>query len=216
MKLNKNQKSLDNERKLKRRARRSNGGNRNQGGTALLRPMQLSNPLVYTGCGPATPGRAKLKSVIEIFNDSKVLYASYGQFDIWFGQARNVLSPFKYWRITDLQVEALVNGGAASPYSVAFNVSNSTDGDSSFGAVMNDDYSGLCTAMSRPVLHPPRHYWRESQMPWYQAKDQTGGVPPNGEVIAGAISAWGTGGALSTTVIGWLVIDIEIEYHTLE
>lgn len=209
MKQNKNQKTLNNGRNTRRRNRRGQG-------VSLPRPLQLTNPLSYTGSGPATPGRARLKSVIEVFNSSKVLYASYGQFDVWFGQARAVLGPFKYWRIMDMKVEALVDGGAASANSIAFNISNSSDGDTSFGAVMNDDYSGLCTALSRPVLNPPRQYWRESQMPWYQAKNQSGDMPPNGEVIAGVISLWGSGGANSTTVVGWVVIDLEIEYHTLE
>jgi len=156
-----------------------------------------------------------LKSVVEVVNGHTTHFYQYASFNNWFGQARQVLTPYKFFRIVDVKVEAMVDGGAASSYSIAFNASNAYQGDTNFGAVMNDDYAGLCTALTRPVLHPPRSYWRDTQMNWYLATDPDAGNPTSAETVAGCSSIWGSGGETPTTIVGWLVYTMEIEYHTL-
>lgn len=175
-----------------------------------------NSPSMYTGSGPINPGRAHLRSVIEVKNGSAINFMSYQSFNLWWGQARQVLGPYSYFRIVDFSAEAMVDGGAASPYSIAFNVSNNPFGDNNFGGVMNDDYSGLCTALSRPVVHPPRSYWRDLSQNWRLAIDPIStNNPTDVERINGSSSVWGSGGEADETIIGWLVYTMEIEYHTL-
>lgn len=175
----------------------------------------IGMPVAWPGSSAVTPGRAHVRMVTEVFNSVDSRPFSKSGFETWSSQLAGLLSPYKYFRICDVAVEVIVSGGAASPYSVAFNVSNGYTGDTDMNGVLNDDYSAVATAMIRPKLHPPKAYWAGRPVNW-NTYSKSG--DPNYDGVfahAGAISLAGTGGTAATDKIGYLIADIVVEFHTL-
>lgn len=164
----------------------------------------------------SNPGRARVNGVFEVTSGTAGNAAiSYTGFNSWCAQARAVLGPFNYFRVTDLILTPMVGGGTASDFTLLTNVSNSAYTiDSSAVTILNDDFSCMSTAALQPVLHPPRSYWKEGARTWYAATDESGGVPNILDRTAGYISYLGVSGT-SGVVIGWMHVDLEIEFHTL-
>lgn len=199
--------------KPKSRNRRRNGGVMKS--NALTAPSgSWVGPPLYVGMGPTNPGRATLRTVVDVTPGNTIYYIAQSNFSAWFGQAFLILTPYMYFRVVDATVECMVNGGAASANSIAFNISNATGGDTSFGGVMNDDYAGLCTAVARPVLHPPKEFWNQSALKWNRISSDTTTYTPL-ERTAGTISVFAEPNDGTTTVIGHLVATITFEFHTL-
>jgi len=163
---------------------------------------------------PANPGRARIRSVIEVTGSGTIGW-SYTDFNLWSSKLRSLLTPFQYFRVDQACVSAMVTGGTASPYSIIFNVSNDANTDTGSVAILDDDYSAVATAAIQPVLEPPKAYWTQGARKWFNAADAVGGQPSPVDRIAGTISYSGTGGATSTTVVGWLEVDTIVEFHTL-
>ncbi len=111
--------------------------------------------------------------------------------------------------------EVIVNGGAASPYSVAFNVSNASISDTGVSGVLNDDYAAVSTALLRPKLHVPKQYWDQRPMPWYTYVSSSDPAYTESTAVAGVISLSGSGSTTASDVIGYLVVDLVVEFHTL-
>lgn len=200
----------------RRRLRRKNRG----GEQTSLPPTYLSEgvfggPMRMLSFSPANPGRVFLRGTVELFNGNAQYYFSYQSFGTWFGQARSVLTPFAMFRVNNARVSVKVSGGTASAHSVVFNVSNTYLADTGGVGILNDDYSGIASAAMCPYLQPPKSYWREGNRTWYVAVDPTSGVPTEVDIIAGSVSVNGSGGLTSGTVIGWVSIELELEFHTL-
>lgn len=172
-------------------------------------------PMAWPGSSAVNPGRAHVRMVTEVFNTLDARTFSKFGFETWSSQVYGILNPYKFWRIADCAVEVIISGGTASDSSVAFNVSNGYAADSGTAAVLNDDYSAVSTALLRPKLHPPLAYWKGRQYDWYIWSKE--GDPGYNQALAmaGAISLSGSGGGSSGTVIGFLIADLVIEFHTL-
>nr|WRQ65477.1 hypothetical protein [Tolivirales sp.] len=171
-------------------------------------------PTTWPGSSAALPGRAHVRLVTEVFpTPDKRAFSATG-FSTWSSHVDNILSSYQFFRIASADVEVVVSGGAASTYSVAFNVSNASNWDSNPVAVLNDDYAGVATAMVRPKLSTPKAYWDGRSQPWYSylTDGSTDFKAPT--CVAGMISLNGSG-ASETTVIGYLVADLVVEFHTL-
>lgn len=171
-------------------------------------------PTTWPGSSATMPGRAHVRLVTEVFpTPDKRPFSSTG-FATWSSHVHNILSSYQYFRVVSADVEVVVSGGAASTYSVAFNVSNASNWDANPVAVLNDDYAGVATAMVRPKLSTPKAYWDGRSQPWYSylSDGQTDFKAPY--CVAGMISLNGSG-ASETTVIGYLVADLVVEFHTL-
>lgn len=181
----------------------------------------IRQPLMSLMYNPTNPGRAVMRGAVEMFNGAAEYKISYKSFEGWCNPARSLLVPFQYFRVTDVVVRPRVAGGAASAYSLAYNVSNNVIADTSTTAILDDDYAAVANAMVQPVLRPPQRYWQEGARTWYTAVDPTNPTPPvpatplPQELVAGTISAFGSGGDEPTTVIGWMIIEFVLEFHTL-
>lgn len=189
----------------RRRSRRANTDNRNV----------LVNPMTQLRFSPTNPGRVLLRGVVELFNGSTILVLSYTNFNAWFSQARSVLLPFAYFRVNDAKVSVKITGGTASACSAVYNISNAPDSDGSAVAILNDDYAAMASAGVSPTIHPPTIYWKEGSRVWYRAVDQVAGAPTNEDLVAGTVCINGSGGATGVTVIGWAVVEVELQFHTL-
>ncbi len=176
---------------------------------------ELGTPTSWPGSSATNPGRAYARMVTEVFSTDDVRALSRDGFITWSSQLHGILTPYKFWRVADCTAEVLPIGGAASVYSVAFNVSNAPTGDTGIISILNDDYAGVATAILRPKLHPPKKFWAERPIDWYNyaAAGEPAYSPPSS--IAGAISLSGNGGAVPGTVIAYLVVELVVEFHTL-
>lgn len=191
----------------RKRVNRSNKRDTNSG--------VIGTPMAWPGSSAIAPGRAYVRLVTEVFSTPDFRALSKDGFTTWSSQLSGVLAPYKFWRVARCDAEVIVTGGAASVYSVAFNVSNAPTIDTSPPAVLNDDYAGVATALLRPKLAPPKGYWDQRPINWYTysgAGDAAYSPPVS---VAGGISLVGTGGASDGVVIGYLVCDIVVEFHTL-
>lgn len=170
---------------------------------------------------PTNPGRAVMRGAIEVFNGPSAYRLSYKSFNDWCGPARSLLVPFQFFRVTDVVVKPMIAGGTSSAHTMAFNVSNNNFVDITAVSVLDDDYAAVVNAAIAPVLRPPQIYWKGGSRNWYSAQDPTIGTPPipdsppPQELIAGSVSVFGAGGALPSTIIGWMVIEFVLEFHTL-
>lgn len=173
----------------------------------------VSGPMAWPGSSASTPGRAHVRMVTEVFSSDDHRPLSHAGFATWSSQITGLLSPYKYFRVAEADVEIIVSGGAASQYAVAFNVSNAPDYDTGASAVLNDDYAAISTAVIRPKLHVPAKYWDGRPRDWYYNVTSTSAT--DSEKVAGVISLSGSGGAGATTVIGYMVLDLTLEFHTL-
>jgi len=153
--------------------------------------------------------------VTEVFSSDDFRAFSKNGFSTWSSQLNGILSPYKFFRVTRCDVEVMPSGGAASTYSIAFNVSNSSDADSGAASVLNDDYAAIATAMVRPKLVAPKAYWDGRPYDWYFYSNPGDPGFQVQTATAGVISLSGTGGASASTVIGYLIVDLEVEFHTL-
>lgn len=133
-------------------------------------------------------------------------------FDAWFVQALALLASFKFWRVRSLSIEPMITGGAASKHSIAFNVSNTQSIDVSQADLLNDDYAVISTSLHMPKISPPRGYWDNGSRKWYNVAGTSAGVP---DVSAGSINYYGSGGEATGTIVGYLVVSLEMEFHTL-
>jgi hypothetical protein len=175
----------------------------------------LGMPVAWPGSSAANPGRAHIRMVTEVFSSNDLRPFNKFGFETWSSQVAGILTPYRFFRVAEATAEVLVSGGAASPYSVAFNISNNATGDTGIGSVLNDDYSGVSTALIRPKLTPPKSYWDHRPIDWYSYMDSTESGYAAPTCVAGMISLSGSGGATESTVIGYLVVDLVIEFHTL-
>lgn len=164
----------------------------------------------------ANPGRARVHGVFEITSGTAGNAAlSFTGFNSWCSQARSILTPFNYFRITDLVLTPMVGGGTANDYTIVSNVSNSAYGiDSSAITILNDDFACMSTSALQPTLHPPRSYWRGGARTWYASTDEASGIPSLLDRSAGFISYIGIS-ATANIVVGWMHVDFEMEFHTL-
>lgn len=176
----------------------------------------LGMPTAWPGSSAVTPGRAYVRMVTEVFPTLDTRHFNKAGFATWSSQVSGILAPYKYFRIVRADAEVVLNGGAASTFSVAFNISNAYTTDTTVTSILNDDYSGVSTAMIRPKLAPPASYWAGRPMDWYAfALTTDPGLPPANTVTAGGITLSGSGSAVPTDVIGYLLVDFVIEFHTL-
>lgn len=174
----------------------------------------------FPGSDPATPGRALVRVAVPVFNGTSVTalalsatpVASIVAFGDWFVQASALLASFRFWRVRSLTIEPMMTGGAGSLHSIAFNVSNTQDTDTGLSDLLNDDYSAMATAVHLPKLTPPRTYWDNGSRKWYNVVGGSASLP---DVAAGSICYLGSGGATDITVVGYLVVSLEMEFHTL-
>lgn len=199
----------------KQRARAARRTRTTNNTTRVNRPADgiLGMPTSWPGSSSTTPGRAHARMVTEVFSSDDSRAFSKAGFSTWSSQLDGLLSPYKFFRVCQADVEVVVIGGAASPYSVAFNVSNAPDHDTGIAAVLNDDYSAVSTAMLRPKIRTPMAFWNGRPHEWYYYVNS--GAATAFEMVAGGISLTGSGGATSGTVVGYLVIDLVVEFHTL-
>lgn len=172
-------------------------------------------PMRQLSFGPSNPGKVFLRGAIELFNGDVQYYFDYNNFNTWFSQARSVLAPFTYYRVNEASVSVKISGGTASAHSVVYNISNSYMGDTTAVSVLNDDFSAIASSALCPVLHPPKSYWKNADRTWYVCLDPILGIPTQTDRIAGTVSFSGSGGANGLTVIGWAVVELELEFHTL-
>lgn len=175
----------------------------------------LGMPVAWPGSSAMMPGKASVRMVTEVFSTNDTRFLSKDGFATWSSQVSGILSPYRFWRIARCDAEVIISGGAASTYSVAFNVSNVPNGDVGITAVLNDDYAAVSTAMLRPKLSPSKAFWDERPYDWYTFLGSGDPSYTEPTTIAGVVSLSGSGGALSTTVIGYLVLDLVLEFHTL-
>lgn len=205
---NSNNNRSNGSRRNQRRPRRRNRGINNANSGALMAPVR------GLSFHPTNPGRVSIRSAFEVFNTFGSSLLSYQGFNIWAGNVRSLLTPFQYFRVADVSVQARIAGGTSSPFSIIYNLSNSANVDASSVAILNDDYSAVATASVQPSLRPPRVYWNQGARKWYNAVDSTVDVSVI-DLVAGTISFRGTGGTLTTDVVGWLIVEMDIEFHTL-
>lgn len=201
----------NNSRRTPRGASRSNRFEADQGIMPISR---------FPGSNPSIPGEALVRVAVPaivttpgnfVLNISASPIGSSVAFASWFPQADRILSNFAFFRVRHLSITPIVSGGAASPYSIAFNVSNNYGVDSGVIDILDDDYAAMATALHLPVLAPPRQYWDNGSRKWYNTIGISAGLP---DVSAGSINVQCSGAAVDTTV-GWLMIQMEMEYHTL-
>jgi len=172
--------------------------------------IYIAQPMTFRYT-PTNPGQVSLKGVIAVDSTTSGLYLSYSGFAIWSPQALAILTPFEFWRVKGFSVQALIAGGNISPYNVAFNLTNSpATPDSSVVSILDDDYAAIANASVQPILRPPNAYWDQGSRVWYRAIAGT-----TSEHIAGSIAINGTGGATAATVVGWMMIEMLLEFHTL-
>ena len=209
--MSKNNKSSINRSKRSRqtsRPRRRNRGNNNSN------PGIMNTPVRSLTFSPSTPGRASVRSTFEVFNVVNSTFLSYQDFNNWAGNVRSLLTPFLFFRVADVRVQARISGGTSSPNSIAFNLSNAYHADGTTVAILNDDYSAIATAAVQPTLRPPRSYWTQGARTWYAATDPVAAVTQT-DLVTGTISFEGSGGATPSYLVGWITVEMEIEFHTL-
>lgn len=174
----------------------------------------------FPGSDPSMPGRALVRVAVPaivttpgnlVLNISATPVGGSVSFATWFPQADRILSNFAYFRVRHLSVTPIVAGGAGSLYSIAFNVSNNYGVDNGTIEVLDDDYAAMATALHLPVLAPPRAYWDNGARKWYNTIGISAGMP---DVSAGSINVQCSGASLDSNV-GWLMVQMEMEYHTL-
>nr|WRQ65455.1 hypothetical protein [Tolivirales sp.] len=175
----------------------------------------LGMPTSWPGSSAIAPGRAYVRMVTEVFPTSDARFFSKTGFSTWSSQLDGILSPYKFFRIASATAEVIVSGGAASTYTVAFNISNASQSDTGTAAVLNDDYSGVSTALIRPTLRPPKAYWDQRSIPWFTYLSSTDSHYNPATAVAGAIALQGSGSSVVSDIIGYLVSDIVVEFHTL-
>lgn len=175
----------------------------------------LGMPTAWPGSSAMMPGMASVRMVTEVFSTNDTRFLSKDGFATWSSQVTGILAPYRFWRIARCDVEVVVSGGAASAYSVAFNISNAPSGDGGVAAILNDDYAGVSTALLRPKLQPPKAFWDARPYDWYTYAGTGDSGYGEANCIAGVVSLAGSGGALTSTVIGYLVVDLVLEFHTL-
>jgi hypothetical protein len=201
MKTNKNRTMQ--KKRVNRKPKRANTRNTTAG--------VLGMPTAWPGSSAVNPGRAYARMVTEVFSSDDSRPLSRTGFETWSSQIAGILSPYRYFRIVEATAEVVIAGGAASQYSCAFNISNSSSSDSGVVPVLNDDYAAVATAILRPKLKTPKSYWANRPVEWYTYSSSTDINLSN----AGAISLSGSGGASASTVIGYLVAELVLEFHTL-
>lgn len=175
----------------------------------------MSRPVRGLSYTPSDPGCTRIRSTVELNGNSTSFAFTYTDFQNWAGNIRSILTPFAYFRVCDVRVSVLVGAGSSSPYTILFNISNGLDADTSPVAILNDDYSAIATSLVQPVLYPGRRYWKQGVTNWLFASDASGGTPTLAERSAGIINVAAQGATLPATVVGWLTVDMEIEFHTL-
>ncbi len=193
--------------------KRSRAGNRSN--KRDTKAGVLGMPTAWPGSSATTPGRAYARMVTEVFNSLDSRTFSKAGFTTWSSQIAGILAPYKYFRVCDATAEVVVNGGAASPFAVAFNLSNGYTTDTDVGDILNDDYAAVSTAMIRPKLQPPKSYWATRPVEWYTyaASGDTGYALASSN--AGSITLNGTGGTTGQ-LVGYLIVDLVLEFHTLK
>jgi len=197
----------------KRRSKRQRGGD--YVGTPQL--VLSGSPMSRLGFGPTNPGRVTVRGVVEVFNGNASIALAYQGFTAWCAQARSVLTPFEYFRIVDMDLSMKIAGGTASANSIVYNLTNSCANAADGGgvAILNDDFAAIASAATDIHLRPPQSYWTQGSRKWYRAIDAAGGFPAAEDIIAGSSSYFGSGGLTGATVIGWLVAEMTMEFHTL-
>lgn len=199
--------------KSKSQKQQSKRGQRRRSEMVLDQRMSIPTQL-YPGRDPTTPGRAHLRAIVELKGGQQALAFSYVDFNTWFAYARNILTPYHYFRVAEASVQVTPSGGAASLVTTAFNISNDVKGDTTALSILNDDYCAVSNALVRPVLRPPRSFWTMGARTWYNALDPVSGVPTESDCIAGAISL-DTAGAGAGVACGYILVECVLEFHTL-
>lgn len=197
--------------------KKNNNNNRQQqvmSRTNLFESPIRTEQMLYAGRSPSTPGRASVRTVVPLKGGQQAFALSYEAFSSWFAYARNILGPYRYFRIVDLKVQVLPSGGAASVITTAFNVTNDTFLDEGAIAIMNDDYCAIANAITRPVLRPPSKFWREAAREWYLSIDSVAGLPSTIDRVAGAINT-DTAGVAAGVECGYITAEMAFEFHTL-
>ena len=210
--MSKNNKSQNNRSKGSRRNSRPRRRNR---GINSTNSGSLTIPMRSLSFSPSTPGKVSIRGTFEVFTAASAAFISFQDFGNWAGNVRSLLTPFLFFRVTDVRVHARIAGGTASAYSIVYNVSNAFHADSTSVAILNDDYSAVATAAVQPTIRPPKSYWNQGARTWYSATDLVAGNTTYTDLVAGTVSFEGSGGILPTDVVGWLTVDMELEFHTL-
>lgn len=207
----KNNQVVSNNKSVRRRNRRNNytPSPSQFGAVGVLTTKPFSE--VYNG---ANPGKLSLRVVFQNTSDTTQLTmgpdASNG-FPNWAPKISSILATYKYWRLGNFRLTAIVTGGASSAYYAVCGLSNDAAIDSSLIAVLDEDYAGVGNSIVPLVLQPPRSYWRQTTSPWLST-DSSFAHPDKSN---GSMTIVGGGGATAGTVIGWCSVDIELEFHTM-
>lgn len=184
---------------------------------ALSVPMKVPQ-MMFPGRDPSTPGVAFVRSVVVLTIGQQNYGLSFTGFNPWFTYARQILTPYQYFRVKHLEVQVLPTGGAASTTSTAFNVTNSVYIDAGAANILNDDYCAIANGITRPVLSPPDQYWRVGTRSWYSCVDQSGtpAAPPAEEITNGSINLDTSGVGVAGTAVGYFTVCMVMEFHTLK
>lgn len=177
----------------------------------------LSAPMRSLTFREGNPGRARLRGAVELVNGVRSVFLSYEALQTWFPKASSLLTPFVFFRIAEMEVSVRVAGGAGSAYSVVYNVSNTYQSDTTAVTILDDDFSALSTGAMTSSLRPPASFWRDGARRWYNVAVQSGGEPSNIDLTPASIGTYASGAATTTpaTVVGWLIVDVVLEFHTL-
>lgn len=200
-----------------KRATQARQRQRAQRGGSQLGPGLRS--LSYTA---SNPGIARIRGAFEVPGDAtghKINFSTDmpGGFTDWCGQAHSLLTPFMFFRLSDVSVRAEISGGAATTNAIMFNVSNNGwSGDSAPTSILDDDYATVTTATHNATLRPPMQYWRDGARNWYLAVAQVSSQPGVVDLNPATVSYRGDGiGGVPAPLAGWLIIDMVIQFHTL-
>jgi hypothetical protein len=175
--------------------------------------MNPTSGIISNTFNRASPGRVRVKTCVDVVNAVSYFTLSYSNFSAWCGQARNILTPFQYFRVVEFTSTVIVSGGAVSPYSVAFNLSNSNSHDTSTAGILDDDYSAYANALVQPLLQVPRSYLLDGARTWYNATDAD---PPSViDRVQATMGYSGSGGDEVTDIIAIAVVEMVIEFHTM-
>lgn len=192
----------------KRRSKRRNDNSTQVSGLVVSRPFTQSMTA-------NSPGHASIRTTFNVLSDTfhKAfnMNATEG-FPSWAPKLSGLLDSYEYWRLRRVRVTYVVTGGAASTYYIIGNVSNSSiTYDNSVVGILDDDYAGVANGVVPLVLEPQPDYWNQGVGTWLST-DVDGALQV---LTAGILTYVGGGGDLTTTLVGWCSVDMDVEFHTM-
>lgn len=165
-------------------------------------------------------GAATIKTAVPINTTAAATLAtasmSYNGFGYWAGKAQDVLRPFEWFRVTGLRIKATVVGGAASTAMVYISASRDSYANSNLINMLNDENVICVNSVLSPTINLPASYWKQRNQPWYEAVDITADPPTiktagHIEWYSPASTAYPDG-----TLVGYVMVEIDLEFHTIQ